>query len=75
MEKKTFYDTPTQVRFKERENDSPLYGIAIGNTVICACCGAVFSLTDEEYEIATVEKELSWVNFTDAIGGEWEEEE
>ena len=69
-EKKIFYDTPTQVCFKERDNDKPLYGIAFGSLVICACCGAVFSLNDEYYELAIVEKELEWIDISESIRGD-----
>ena len=74
-EKKTFYDIPTQVRFKERDNDKPLYGIAFGSLVICACCGGVFSLNDEYYELATVEKDLEWIDISEFIGEEPEEDD
>ena len=69
-EKKTFYKTPTQVRFKERDSDKPLYGIAFGSSVICGCCGAVFSFHDDTYELAEVEKNLEWIDISESIRGE-----
>ena len=73
-EKKPFYEIPTQVRFKERDNDKPLYGIAFGSFVICGCCGAVFSIHDETYELAEIEKDLEWIDISESIRGEEEED-
>ena len=73
-EKKTFYKIPTQVRFKERDNDKSLYGIAFGSSVICGCCGAVFSFNDETYELVGIEKELEWIDISESIRGEEEED-
>lgn len=42
-----------------------LTGIAYHNQIICACCGGVFRLDDDE----TVEilKEMDWVDFSEYI--------
>lgn len=63
---KTFFDIPTQVKFKvipdcgEEENNLWICGIAYHDIIICACCGGAFEM-DEICEIV----ELPWVDFTD----------
>lgn len=52
-----FYDIPTQVRFKYKDDPHWEAGIAYHEDFICACCGGVTPLE----ELAEEEDEIVWV--------------
>lgn len=59
------FDRPVQVTFvpalnSEYENPEVLYGIGVGDKIICACCGSTF---DYE-EVSTFEELNFWVDFS-----------
>jgi hypothetical protein len=66
MEKKIFYNIPTQVKFQEWDGTVG-YGIAYGNEIICGCCGYVIPLDEE----VTILEELLWVPLKDEIKGDY----
>lgn len=43
-----------------------LTGIAYHNQIICACCGGVFRLDDDD-ETVEILKEMDWVDFSEYI--------
>ena len=58
------FETPTQVKFFDPENQETLYGIGIDDEIICACCGCVFEVSEvENIEI------LPWIDLADTICG------
>ena len=69
MEKRTYFETPTQVAFKEGLDmtDEPRWigGIAYRDEIICCECGAVVSTDDVEQII-----ELPWVSVSEEIIGD-----
>lgn len=67
--KRDFYPTPTQVRWGEMQDNGEIdeyFGIAYQDKVICACCGGVAPLNDEEVYVF---EELYWEDISDAIEG------
>lgn len=63
--RKTFYETPTQVLFKEeKEAEKEFGGIAFQNVVICGECGGTFEITEIE-----ILEEFPWLDISDAIIG------
>ena len=76
-----YYNIPTQVVFTFHNGyaHERQAGIAYRDEIICAECGGLFDMTDEDLEIE-IEKEISWVPLEDQIDtsaqyGEIEEEE
>lgn len=65
MEKKIFYDIPTQVRFQDLD-ETIGYGIAYKDVIICGCCGGTIPLDEE----VTILEELLWISLKDEIKGE-----
>lgn len=68
MNRKTYYEVPTQVKFWADDEELGVrahVGIAYHNQIICACCGNIFLLDDDE----TVEilKEMDWIDFSEYI--------
>ena len=62
------FEVPAQVAFvpaldAENENPEVLYGIGVGDKIICACCGGTF---DYE-EVSTFEIFDFWVDFSTEI--------
>ncbi len=70
MNRKTYYDVPTQVRFwsddKEGMGTGILTGIAYHDQIICACCGGIFHLDDDDKTVEIL-KEMDWVDFSEYI--------
>ena len=67
--KKDFYPFPTQVRWGEMNDAGQIdeyFGIAYQDRIICACCGGMYFLDDEDIYIF---EELEWVDISDAIEG------
>ena len=67
--KKDFYAIPTQVRWGEMNDAGQIdeyFGIAYQGKIICACCGGIHFLDDEEIYVF---EELEWVDISDAIEG------
>ena len=65
-----YYDQPTQVMFRERQ-DSEVYtlgGIAYQDYIICLDCGGVIPLSDIDYSLGF--KELSWISVSDEMLGD-----
>ena len=69
MEKRLYFDIPTQVAFKENPEitDTPRWigGIAFRDEIICGECGAVVDTEDVEQII-----ELPWVNISEELIGD-----
>lgn len=73
MEKKMYFETPTQVVWCDSDNVWHA-GIAYHDEIICACCGGVESI-EEIYEFAPEDvkypiEELEWVDVREEIGGD-----
>lgn len=70
MNRKTYYDVPTQVRFwvdyEEGTGVETHTGIAYHNQIICACCGDIFPLDYDDKTIKIL-KEMDWVDFSEYI--------
>lgn len=66
MNRKTYYDVPTQVKFWVDEEGTGVRthtGIAYYNQIICACCGGIFFLNDDDKTVEIL-KEMDWVDFS-----------
>ena len=72
-------DAPRQVRWTDfdSETGNVLYGIQLGDKVICSCCGGIFSI-DEMNELARtwlctnwVEVSEEWISFSDEMACSW----
>ena len=68
MEKKLYFDCPTQVIWYDEE-DAKQFGIAYRHEIICACCGAIIPL--EEVYVFAQRKEpietIEWIDFAESI--------
>lgn len=68
---KQYFETPTQVLFKQdeetmRENGAEWFaGIAYHDEIICGCCGGIVEVSETEQI-----QPLSWVNISEAIAGD-----
>lgn len=61
---KLFFESPTQVRFLNDDDNDWRGGIAYQNVIICGCCGAVIPLSlFNEGEV----EELRWQDISVAI--------
>ena len=74
MEKKTYFENPTQVVWVDEDNHAHA-GIAYGDVIICGCCGGTQEIA-EIYEFAPegVENpitELEWFSIREEIGGDY----
>lgn len=59
--------TTMQVKFYDKDNDTINYGILINdNTIICACCGGVFDVNEDD--VVILKKYNYWVDFSNEIG-------
>lgn len=71
---KTYYNEPTQVLFHDESGWNA--GIAFEDKIICACCGAVYSI---ESLIADCDEDITnpiyeydtWVSITDDIASDF----
>ena len=63
-EKIKYFDKPTMVRFKDKEQDIELGGIAYRDEIICGECGGIIEIDDENFEIVKI---LSWCDVSDYI--------
>ena len=72
-------DVPRQVRWMdfESETEDVLYGIQLGDKIICACCGGFFPI-NELNELAReslctnwVEVGEEWISFADEMDYKW----
>lgn len=70
---------PRQVRWVDfnSETENILYGIQLGDKIICSCCGGIF-LIDELNELARgalrsnwVEIKEDWISFENEMAGNW----
>jgi hypothetical protein len=70
---------PTQIMFWDSADQSYCAGILIGTTIICGCCGVALDLCEiieyAEEDGKVPAYELKWVDITDAIAGDWVEED
>lgn len=69
MKRKTYYEVPTQVKFwvdNEGMGIGTHVGIAYRNQIICACCGGIFLLDDDDKSIEIL-KEMDWIDFSEYI--------
>ena len=78
MEKKMYFEIPTQVVWVDEDNHAHA-GIAYGDVIICGCCGGTQEIA-EIYEFAPegVENpitELEWISIREEIGGDYLYEE
>ena len=78
MEKKMYFEQPTQVIWIDADNVR-YAGIAYGDVIICGCCGGTQEIA-EIYEFAPegVENpitELEWTSIREEIGGDYLYEE
>ena len=78
MEKKMYFENPTQVVWVDEDNHIHA-GIAYGDVIICGCCGGTQEIV-EIYEFAPegVENpitELEWTSIREEIGGDYLYEE
>lgn len=78
MEKKMYFEKPTQVVWIDEDNHSHA-GIAYHDEIICGCCGGIQSI-EEIYEFAPegIENpitELEWISIREEIGGDYLYEE
>ena len=80
MKRYSLFETPQQVRWYDGDSGEYAVGIAIGENVICSCCGGLTSLA-EIYEVADEDNVqgifvyTDWANLTESIiGGDFEEE-
>lgn len=60
MVKVEMFNAPQMVEFVDNSTGEVLYGIGLGDGIICACCGSIFALDE-----VTVTKFLPWVNMTE----------
>lgn len=72
---KTYYKTPTQVKFYDNFTKKWLGGIAYLHDIICGCCGDFIDIQEvlndgAEDGIAVPILELPWVDISDEIKGE-----
>lgn len=73
MSMKSYYSEPTMVKFNypsisEEDEMEEIYGIAFGESIICSCCGGVFSTVEviaeaEEEGFELNYEEFDWVPF------------
>ena len=66
MNRKTYYNVPTQVIFWSDGKEGMGRGIAYHNQIICACCGGIFRLDDDDKTVKIL-KEMDWVDFSEYI--------
>lgn len=58
-----------QIRFYDTENETELGGFLIDNKyIVCACCGGITEVDDEDYPILEVYPE--WADLSDCIIGD-----
>lgn len=68
---KQYFETPTQVLFKQdketmRENGTEWFaGIAYHDEIICGCCGGIVETSETK-----LIQPLPWVDITEAIAGD-----
>lgn len=62
MVKVKMFDAPQMVEFIDKESGEVLYGIGLGDGIICGCCGSIFALDEVE-----VIKFLPWIDISEAI--------
>ena len=72
-------EAPRQIRWRDfdSEDGNIIYGIQLGDKIICSCCGGVF-LIDELNEMARIdlctnwaEVSKDWISFTDEMTYNW----
>lgn len=73
-------EAPRQVRWTDFDSEAgdTLYGIQLGDKIICACCGGIFFI-DELNELARmdlctnwVEISEEWIDFSNEITYNWD---
>ena len=68
---KQYFETPTQVLFKQdeetmQENGAEWFaGIAYHDEIICGCCGGIVEVSENK-----LIQLLPWVNISEAIAGD-----
>ena len=65
---KTFYEIPTQVKFKEETEADWSGGIAFEDKVICMCCGGI-ELIEDIIELGGDIVEFDWLDLSKEIMG------
>lgn len=56
------FDMPQMVEFVDNSTGVVLYGIGLGDGIICACCGSIYALDE-----VTVTKFLYWVDISETM--------
>lgn len=64
----TYYAAPTQVKFRDGEDEDWYGGIAYEDIIICGHCSEVITLSSLELHGGEVE-ELPWINISEDIAG------
>lgn len=72
MKMKTFYTEPKIVRFIQPFGElDTIVGLAVGDKIICACCGGVFNPCDiikiAESGFDIQYEEFDWFDFSDYL--------
>ena len=63
---KQYFETPTQVLFKQDANGAEWFaGIAYHDEIICGCCGGIVEVSETE-----LIQPLPWANISEAIAGD-----
>ena len=68
------FNEPTMVKFYESECEDWSGGIAYGDEIICACCGATLEIAEilidaEEAGVEDPIQPLRWINLRDELLG------
>ena len=80
MKRYSLFDTPVQVRWYDRDGGDYATGIALGENVICSCCGGLIPIEEiyeaaEEDQVQGIFVYNEWANLSDSIiGGAFEDE-
>lgn len=78
MERFTYFEKPTQLKFRETDCDYYVGGIGYHDVIICGCCGVIeMSRLYDDYEELGIKGEPiivyennNWVDISDAIMGD-----
>lgn len=56
------FDSPQMVEFVDNSTGEVLYGIGLGDGIICGWCGSIYALDE-----VTITKFLYWVDISETI--------
>lgn len=77
VDKITYFDVPTQVKFYDIDGDHYIGGIAYCGKIICGCCGGVIDLNEfyEDFKLSDHPDDVyplqlfSWIDISNEIIG------